>query len=344
LKDRKTRRSRATRTLIILAFACCLGVLHGVASARAPDPVANLQVGPPPPPCYIHPVSPACELPLVGELNAGRTALGLGPYVLPTDFVTLAPDRQLLILVNLDRRAYSLPLVSGVSPQLDAAAEANAVVDQDPAVPSVYRAVWASAWSGGLLNVLDAYYQWMYVDGFPGLNVGCPSPAATGCWIHRHGVLFAFQPSVKLTMGVATAVDRAGDPVVGMLIAATRHARGPGEDYTWAQAVADGAGASHGAGKAGPHRTGALAMPRITRAKVGSVARTAQFYFTAPRGAHFECQLNPRPSGGRAAGYSACTSPASYAGLRSGSFDFLVRTFTSATRHSAPAARRITIG
>ena len=254
MTDRRGLRPRGARALIVLAFACCLGGYHGVALARAPDPVANLQVGPAPPACYSRPTSPACELPLVAELNAARRAIGLSPYLLPADFTTLAPDRQLLILVNLDRRAYSLPLVSGVSPQLDAAAEANAVIDQDPAAPSVYRAVWSSAWSGGLLNVLDAYYQWMYVDGFPGLNVACTDPAAPGCWIHRHGVLFAFQPSVKLTLGVASATDRSGNPVVGMLIAATRRAGGPGENYTSAQAVADGAGVSHtAAAKARPH-------------------------------------------------------------------------------------------
>jgi len=302
-------------------------------------------MGPLPLPCYGRPVSAACEVPVVGDLDAARQALGLGPYVLPPDFAVLPPERQLFILVDLDRKAYSLPLISGLSPQLDAAAGAGAASNEDPTAPSSDRAVWASAWAAGLVNVLVAYYQWMYSDGFPGLNIDCPSPAATGCWVHRHGVLFAFGPSVSLTMGAAIATDRAGRPAVGMLIAATPKSTGPGEDYTWADAEADGAGRGLAAAtKAGPHRAGRLAAPRITSVRVIPGARTAGVDFTGGKGAHFSCALVPELNPDHLARrYSSCRSPARYSGLRAGAYDFFVRAVPSAAGRSASARARFVI-
>jgi hypothetical protein len=319
-------------------------MLPGVASAgaAAPDPPANLQLGALPLACDVAPVSPACEDPLIGDLDAARQALGLGPYELPSDFATLAPDRQLFILVNLDRTAYSLPLISGLSPQLDAAAQAGAVVEQDPAAPSADRAVWASAWAAGLVNVLDAYYQWMYSDGFASLNIDCSSPGAAGCWVHRHGILFAFAPSARLTMGAAIATDAAGRPAVGMLIAATPHATGPPEDYTWADAQADGAGGPAAAASSARRRV-APTRPRITGSRVNSSAAT--IYFTAGRRRlSFQCALVAGSTGRPArVRYTGCRSPAYYAELGPGVYDFRVRTVTPAHRHSTDDARRLRI-
>jgi hypothetical protein len=311
------------------------------AAMAAPDPAVNLEIGALPYACYGAPLSSACEVPIIGYLDAAREALGFGPYALPADFPSLAPERQLFILVDLDRRAYSLPLISGLSPQLDAAAAAGASVEQDPAAPSADRAVWASAWAAGLTNVLAAYYQWMYADGWPGLNIDCQSPGAPGCWVHRHGILFAFAPTVRLTMGAAAATDGSGRPVVGMLIAATRKATGPSEDYTWAEAEADGAGRAPGAavGVAG------LVVPRITDSTTGSPAGSAEIRFSgAPAAARFQCALVAAATAAAAAPrYAACRSPARYAGLRPGTYDFFVRTDTSAARHSAPAERRLRV-
>jgi hypothetical protein len=345
LTDRSGLRVRLNSALAITVAVCVLGTVLALrtAGASTPDPTANLTVGPLPAACYEQPDSAACEGPIVGYLDAAREAAGLGAYRLPADFTALGPDRQLLILVNLDRRAYGLPLISGLSPQLDAAAATGASIEQDPAAPTADRAVWASAWAAGLVNVLAAYYQWMYADGFGGLNIDCPSPAAPGCWVHRHGILFEFGRSVRLTMGAAV-VSVGGRQVVGMLIAATGRARGPAEDYTWADAEADGAGrdpqvAGPAAGPRPPAR------PRITRAEVSSTARTATFRFTGQPGARFECALVPASSARPATGdFSACRSPARYSGLRSATIDFFVRTTASSDAgHSATAERRFVI-
>ncbi len=325
----------------------CVGASCGpatAASSAAPwpaDPPANIQSGGLPPACYYRPVSAACEAPLIGYLDAARQAVGFGAYELPDDFVGLPPDRQLLILVNLDRLSYGLPLVTGLSPELDRAAAAGAAVKQDPVAPSSYRAVWASMWAAGLVNALDAYYQWMYVDGFPSLNVDCGDPAAVGCWVHRHGILFEFQGSVRLTMGAAVTPDGGGSPAVGLMIAATRRGTGPSEDYTWTDAQADGAGRSASAARTGI----ASAHPSITALKVIRGARGVLVRFTTGAIAgRPECSLiGASAVGRRPRRYSACVSPARYAGLRPGVYDFSVRTVTPAGGHSAAAGRRIKI-
>jgi hypothetical protein len=142
-------------------------------------------------------------------------------------------------------------------------------------------------------------------------------------------------------MGAAVAADGSGRPVVGMLIAATRPAAGPGEDYTWAQAEADGAGRAAATSVHMP----ALSTPRITGSRVSSASRTAAISFTnAAAGARFQCALVDESKASRGTPrYSACRSPARYAGLRPGAYDFFVRSDTSATRHSAAAERRILI-
>jgi hypothetical protein len=344
LIDWRRARAHATWALLLAGLLCGGGwaFFAGTAStsAAAPDPAVNLQIGPLPLPCYAAPVSPACELPIVGYLDAARHAVGLGPYELPSDFATLPADRQLFILVNLDRRAYSLPLISGLSPQLDDAAASGASIEQDPAAPSSDRAIWASAWAAGLVNVLEAYYQWMYSDGFPGLNIDCPTPAVAGCWVHRHGVLYAFPPSEKLTMGAASATGRDGRAVVGMLIAATPRATGPVEDYSWADAEADGAGRGPVSTDAVSGRAPTPVRPRITRSRVRSSAGTASFYFSGRTGDRFECTLRLEAT---ARHYAACLAPARYTRLRPGTYDFSVRAFSSATHHSMPVERRITI-
>lgn len=348
MTDGGRARRRTTPGLFIatlLSFAAALTAAFPAAGAL-PDPATNLQMGSIPWACSAGPASPACETPLVGALDAARETFGLGAYALPADFVGLPPDRQLFILVNLDRLAYSLPLISGLSPQLDAAAQAGAVTNTDPAAPSSDRAVWASSWAGGLINVLAAYYQWMYSDGFPGLNIDCPGPGAAGCWIHRHGILFAFARSVRLTMGAATGTDQAGRPAVGMLIAATARSTAPAEDYTWADAEADGAGragAAAGAG-AGAGLSRGLATPRITSVRVSSAARAVAIGFTGQTGGRFECALlaEPMPPG-HVHRYTSCRAPARYAGLRPGAYDFLVRAAVARGRPSPPAHARIAI-
>jgi hypothetical protein len=233
-------RARTLLTVLVGASA----VLAPTAAA-APNPVSNIPIGRLPAACRTAPTGATCEKAAVRALEAARGKLGLGPYVLPADFLSLAPARQWLILADLDRIAYSLRPIAGLSTVLDAIAKQGASARRDPNPwPLLMRLHgqseigFASNWAGGQPNALVAYYGWMYDDGYRSGNIDCPSRSAPGCWGHRRNIL-AFPAGLRLSMGAA--VVRSG-PSYALTIVETSTPVWP-YHYTWAAAMADGAGA-----------------------------------------------------------------------------------------------------
>jgi hypothetical protein len=237
----------AALTLAVLA-ALGLGgpALAPARASAAPNPTEDIPMGALSPECSLAPLGNGCEEALIAELDSARAATGLGPYLLPTSFVSLAPDRQLLILTDLDRVAYGLAPVPGLDAELDWSAVEGADEDSDPLPPgelSPGGAVegYASDWAGGFVNVLQAYYDWMYDDGYPSANEDCTSPDEAGCWGHRQNVLVTFPESEgSLSLGAAAGADGDGQPSYALVIAHTSQA---GDYYyTWAEAQEAGAG------------------------------------------------------------------------------------------------------
>ncbi len=116
-------------------------------------------------------------------LDSARRQLGLGPYDLPSNFTSLAPARQLLVLTNLDRLAYGLAPVAGLNAELDESALEGVEQLSDPLPPVELlpgNAVWGftSNWAGNFPNAPAAYYDWMYDDGYGSANAACTSPSA----------------------------------------------------------------------------------------------------------------------------------------------------------------------
>jgi len=219
-------------------------VLAPLSIAAAPDPTANLPLGPLPAACAGAPTGSVCEGASIARLDAGRAELGLTPYRLPADFVRLLPERHWLILANLDRIAYSLPPIRGLSLTLDAVAERGAQKREDPdPLPLLQRLqgqghiAFASNWAGGAPNAPVAYFTWMYDDGYGSGNLDCTSPSAPGCWGHRHTIL-GFPAARTLTMGGAVVP---GEHSFALTIVETTTAVWR-FSYTWAAAKADGAG------------------------------------------------------------------------------------------------------
>ena len=233
---------RAGTLLALLAG----GALAGLApnAAAAPNPAHNIPIGALPAACRVAPTGVRCENAAVRALQAARGTLGLGPYLLPRDFVSLAPARQWLILADLDRIAYSLRPIAGLSAALDVIARQGALARRDPDPWPLLMSLhgqteigFASNWAGGQPNALVAYYGWMYDDGYHSGNIDCPSRPAPGCWGHRRNIL-AFPAGIRLSMGAA--VLRRG-PSYALTIVETSTAVWPYQ-YTWSAAMADGAG------------------------------------------------------------------------------------------------------
>jgi hypothetical protein len=245
--DRSHRHRPAARVAAVLVTALFLAA-SASASAAVPNPTANIAVGALPAACARVPQGPICLHAMVRALDHAHAALGLGPYLLPSDFYSLSGSDQLLVLCNLDRLAYGLPAIAGLSPALNAVAAAGVSADNDPdpsaLVANLPTFGWSSNWAGGYGNALEAYYAWMYYDGWGGKrtsNLDCTSPTAGGCWGHREDVL-AFPAQGLLSMGASVSHDNSGEIGYAITLVWTQQTNWTDISYSWASAQADGAG------------------------------------------------------------------------------------------------------
>jgi len=190
----------------------------------------------------------ACENAVVYYLNQARATLGLSAYRLPADFPQLPSDRQIFILSDLDRAAYSLPSVIGLNTELSADAAKGVAAGDDPSLSgwSYGWNAYYSNWAGAFVNAPQAYYFWMYDDGPGSGNLACNSPSDSGCWGHRHNILFdgPGDGGYEAAMGAAAGERTTGEAGYAQLtVAASREfIPHPPYYYTWAEAQADGAG------------------------------------------------------------------------------------------------------
>jgi hypothetical protein len=247
---RRVRRGAAALLRSLRAWTLAAGVVAALvalapSAAGAPNPAANIRLGALPAACERAPSGAVCETASIRALDGARAKLGLRPYRLPLDFVRLAPARQWLILANLDRIAYSLRPIVGVSAALNAVARQGARARRDPdpgallmSLHGQHQLGFASNWAGGQANALLAYYGWMYDDGYGSNNLDCRSPSAPGCWGHRQDIL-AFGQATTVSMGAAAIRSSAS---YALTIVETSTAVWP-YGYTWTVAMADGAGA-----------------------------------------------------------------------------------------------------
>jgi hypothetical protein len=255
--------------LVVVAFALLgaglpLGNLASAAGATPPagELSANIAIGTLPAACDTAPTGTICTNAVVAGLDNARADVGLGPYVLPTNFDALSGTRQIFILSNLDRVAYGLPPIDGLSPTLAPASHSGMLSDNDPDPTALLAGLatysWTSNWAGNWANAPYAYYEWMYDDGYAGAqttNIDCTSPTASGCWDHRRNVL-AFASTGTLALGASVGTDAQGDSSYATTLVWTPGDAWTSYSYTWAQAQADGAGAPHSSrlSRRGGHR------------------------------------------------------------------------------------------
>ncbi len=213
------------------------------------DPAKNFPAGQLPPACNSAPTGKECVDAAVYYLDKARAKLGEPPYQLPADFSTLGAARQLFILTNLDRIQNGLPPMTGLTASLNHDAYATgvaAVNDPEPTAQTGEIAEYTSNWAGGYENAPLAYEAWMYDDGLGSVNLDCTPSHRAGCWGHRHDILWAFDRSDVLAMGAASGN---GSSYATLLVGGfppdpswDDPGYTPTYSYTWAQAVADGAG------------------------------------------------------------------------------------------------------
>ncbi|MFL5824048.1 MAG: hypothetical protein ACJ764_11470 [Solirubrobacteraceae bacterium] len=323
--------ARRARLLLLAVPAVMSALSVGAASALAgpvgKDPSSNYRAQTLPSKCYSAPAGSACVNAGVYYLDQARGRLHQAPYKLPADFAKLSADRQVLILTNLDRIQYHLPPVPGLTAALNTVALGGAPGnpgvrgDGDPILgdPGVET---TSNWAGGFPNVVLAYEAWMYDDGPGSGNLDCTSSNHTGCWGHRHDILWQFGAPGAFAMGVATGKDSRGVPGYAMLIAkGVSPATRAKPIYTWAQAKADGAG------------THAYPVKRPGGGSGGTVkivgaslhGRKLVVHIQAPRGERLKCTLSLRHGRHWSRVVSRrCNSVFRYSGIQSGHYRFKV--------------------
>ncbi len=225
------------RVLLALA-ALAVALLSLVPAVFAAAPTENIPLGSEPSSCS-NEASAECEHWTIERLDAARAKQGLPPYELPASFTSLTPDKQLLILTDLDRSAYDITPVYGLNSNLTEAAQTGVREQRDPTTPTTggpwkgYGSDWAST------AALIGYYLWMYDDGYGSPNSDCTSPSATGCWGHRKVILGeAVNLPTPQLMGAATGTTprNAG---TALIISANNTTT---SYYTWTQAQQEGAG------------------------------------------------------------------------------------------------------
>lgn len=231
-----------------LLFLIVVTMLLLVASAWADgpvgsDPVNNFPLGGMPEACVSEPDGAVCQNAAIYYLDAARASLGQPAYALPADFTGLSPVDQDLILTDLDRTLYGLPAVPGLTAALNADADNGVTVDDDPRFSDPHLIEGTSNWAGAFFNLEAAYEAWMYDDGAGSGNGDCTPSNMTGCWGHRHDILWSFSGSGALAMGAAAGLDSSGARGYAMLLGMGDSSYSPTYTDTWAAAQADGAGA-----------------------------------------------------------------------------------------------------
>jgi hypothetical protein len=137
-----------------------------------------------------------------------------------------------------------------LSPALNAIAAKGVTADADPDPSALLASLpsfgWSSNWAGGYGNALEAYYAWMYYDGWGGTrtsNLDCTRHTSSGCWGHREDVL-AFPQQGLLSMGASVSRDPDGQIGYAITLVWTPQTNWTSYSYSWASAQAAGAGST----------------------------------------------------------------------------------------------------
>jgi hypothetical protein len=330
---------RAVALTALAAFVLASFTLAGsaVADSAGSDPASNYT-----PPrlgaeCN-QPASAACIAAAVQVLDQARASLGQPAYRLPSNFATLTAAEQGFVLSNLDRIQYGLPPITGLTAGLNSDAMGGVRRDADPQPTAQNYLVWTANWAGGFANMPLAYEAWMYDDGPGSGNLDCTSGTTSGCWGHRHDVLFTFDPQGgSLAMGAAQGTDSYGETGYALLLFQGDPTFNPAYVYTWAQALAAGAnaggvgttvtstGSGAGANAGTGHRPAGAVPARVTIA-VHLRGRHVTILAAIPRNARLQCAVTARAKHGWARDhYRACGARLTLARRRAGRYRLRVR-------------------
>jgi hypothetical protein len=193
-------------------------VMTSIAAGLASAPASAAGILPPSNPSANMPPASSDWL---TSINDARAQEGVGPMDLSeTGLAGLPFDQQMLTVVNDERIDRGLQPIDYVTSQLDAYAQGGANAGSDPTFPTALTGgapitYGGAIWAGGLTNMLESDYYWMYDDGYSGTstsNSACSLSTPSGCWGHRDIVLhqFANCPTGAPILSMGAAVSPTG--------------------------------------------------------------------------------------------------------------------------------------
>lgn len=213
----------------------------------------------------------ACVSDALGQINAARAAEGVGPMVLPGNFASMPAPQQLLNLADLERVDRGLTPITGLSTALDRDAQNAAAQDRDP-MPSEFLGTEATGnWAGGLASTLEADFEWMYDDGLGSPNLDCSPGHTSGCWGHRHDILWSF--TGPIAMGAGSATGRYGRSLTELFVGGDRATGAGGRDAPAVRPALASAARARGTARAGESRRSRRAVSRRSRRRRHHSAR-----------------------------------------------------------------------
>jgi len=183
--------------------------------------------------------SPACVRADLAEIDAARAKEGVNPMDLPANYAQLTGAQQQFVVINLERVDRRVPAVVGLTSPINALAAAGANAGTDPEFPASGLSWGGSIWAAGFASTLEADFAWMYNDGPGSDNIACLTPTASGCWGHRD-VILENPTCARLVEGAADAFTNSVTQYAAELQQPT--GAQPALVYSWATAVAAGAG------------------------------------------------------------------------------------------------------
>jgi hypothetical protein len=191
-----------------------------------------------------------CQETEAADIDSALASEGLQPLTWPAALYNLPLAEQEFVVTNEERVLRGLAPITGMATAADQNALAGAQAEEDPPiqeVPGENAALgnWAEDY-----GALGSDFDWMYNDGPGSFNIDCPSgSSSSGCWGHRDAILtntisgpLAAPNGYTWVAGDACIPDSSisyfsNCDLEYVLVPTT----GVGYDFTWAQALADGA-------------------------------------------------------------------------------------------------------
>ncbi|MBV9212082.1 MAG: hypothetical protein JOZ25_00360 [Actinobacteria bacterium] len=257
----------------------------------------------------------ACITSALADINAARAAEGVRPMVLPAGFASMSVPVQLLNLANLERVDRGLSPILGLAASLNRDAQAGAAQDTDPMPTNFYGDEATSNWAGGYDSTLEADFAWMYDDGLGSPNIDCSAADPSGCWGHRHDILWQF--SAPIAMGAGYARGQYGASMTELFVGGDYETAPASPTLRWCARAPAQAGAAAAPGQEAAVPAVALRTETVAEATAGPVLATTV------AGAGTSAAVTRRASATRAAPLSGTRSAAE-----------------SSSRPAASAARR----